>query len=815
MRVTVTLSAPDARLLDHIKDPTVALTQAAPAPINSLGNVPRHYLSEETGYLTFSQAGNLKFRLPLYSAPRPASTMVASSPIGTGGPNPTSITVTGTDVCTGTYTPGSPSTCGGTLPQDVVSLVSPFELQVVSPPDPVNSWPYTDLQYAGVAYDGTNVWFGLSTWGDWSSPTDVAFNIYVDCGVLVVGPPETCVGLPDGIYDKIIFNSNAGSVARLAGSTASQQDTFGSFLLRPPGTLQFTNPLRYLNGVSALTAETVAFNNNVMIAGSTAAGLVIDPTSAVEGRFNYYIDTCPGSSPLCQALSGFHYDRAGSAATPFQWNANAPGLQFGSPGAILYYDLNNATLPVTFNTANMTTNNSLGALLLHHHNAHGKRAQVVPLDTAPTADLSVTKSVAPLNPGLGQNITITVTASNAGPSAAAGVVVSTPLPMGLTYVSDDGGGAFVSLSGVWTIGVLANGASATLNIVATVETTQELEDPAQIIGTSPVDPNMANNESSFIINAADLADLALAMTSTAGPVTIGTPITYSFTLTNNGDGTSPTVPNSITNLGDDTSYSVNVGETFAGFPLLNPTSNTPSAGVYNPATGQWDIASLGKGESATLQITVPAPYMIGNLTDQGTASAATTDPNGGNNSDQASTFVISPSQLTGSTKTVSPTTNLYPGLVVTYTVTLANSSLFDQFDNPGDEFVDVLPAQLTLLTAAATSGTATADLPNNTVHWNGVVPAGGSVVVTITARINTGTAGQTVVNQGTIHYDLDGNGTNEATTLTDDPGVGGPQDATAFAVATPIPTLTIAGIAALALLLAALGLALIFRRQVV
>ena len=811
--LTVTLDAPDARLMDHLLDPTVALTQAAPSPVNSLGSVPRHYLSEETGYLTFSQGGNLRFRLPLYSAPRPASMMTGAGTINTGGANTTTIALTGTDVCTGTYTPGSPSTCGGTLPQDVVSLVSPFELQVVSPPDPVNSWPYTDLQYAGVAHDSVTVWFGLSTWGDWSSPTDVAFNIYIDCGVYVASP-ESCAGLPDGTYDKVIFNSNPASVARLYGSTASQQDSFGSFLFRPPGTIGWTNPLRYLNGLSALNAETVAFNNNVMIAGALLSQLVVNPADAVEGRLNYYIDTCPGSSPLCQSLSGFHYDRAGSAATPFQWNANAPGLQFGSPSQILYFDLNNESLPVTFNTANMTTNGSLGALLLHHHNAHGKRAQVVPLDTAPTADLSVTKLVAPLNPGLGQNVTITVTAFNAGPNDASGVIVSTPLPMGLTYVSDDGGGAFASGSGVWTIGALANSASATLNIVATVETTQELEDPAQIIGTSPVDPNMANNEASFIINAADLADLELTMTSSPGPVTIGTSITYTLTLTNHGDGTEPAVPNDITNLGDDTSYSVNVGETFATLPLLNPTSYVASAGVYNPSTGQWDLASLGKGATATLQITVPAPYMIGNLTDQGTASASTSDPDSGNNTAQASTFVISPSQLAGSTKTVAPTANNYPGQIVTYTVTLINNSQFDQFDNPGNEFYDVLPAQVTLLTSVASSGTATPDIPNNAVSWSGLIPGYGSVTITITAQINAGAEGQTVANQGTISYDLNGDGVNEATTYTDDPALGGQQDATAFDVAAPIPTLTWAGLAALALLVALLGLAAVSRRWI-
>jgi uncharacterized repeat protein (TIGR01451 family) len=199
-----------------------------------------------------------------------------------------------------------------------------------------------------------------------------------------------------------------------------------------------------------------------------------------------------------------------------------------------------------------------------------------------------------------------------------------------------------------------------------------------------------------------------------------------------------------------------------------------------------------------------------------TASSSSDDPNEGNNTGSASTAVISPATLSG-TKTVSGT--FTPGGAVTYTVVLTNSGPNTQGDNPGDEFTDVLPANLTLVSATATSGTAAATVATNTVTWNGSLAAGASVTITINAVINAGVApGTTISNQGTIAFDADGNGTNEASAVTDDPGTAAANDPTSFQVpgqqvATEvIPALDGLGLTALAALLALAG-ALVLRRR--
>jgi uncharacterized repeat protein (TIGR01451 family) len=157
------------------------------------------------------------------------------------------------------------------------------------------------------------------------------------------------------------------------------------------------------------------------------------------------------------------------------------------------------------------------------------------------------------------------------------------------------------------------------------------------------------------------------------------------------------------------------------------------------------------------------------------------------------------------------------GQNITYTVTLTNSGPGTQQDNPGNEFTDVLPPTLTLVSASAPSGTAVANVGTNTVTWNGSIAASASVAISIVAKVNAGTAGQTISNQGTISYDSNGDGTNDASNVTDDPATIAGGDPTSVTVAPgpiiAVPTLSEYGLAALCLALAGAALLLLRRRR--
>lgn len=84
-------------------------------------------------------------------------------------------------------------------------------------------------------------------------------------------------------------------------------------------------------------------------------------------------------------------------------------------------------------------------------------------------DVSLTKVVDKPTAKRGETVIYTLTLSNTGTGAATGVSVTDSLPAGVVYVSDDGSGAYVASSGVWSVGSLAANTAKTLKITVTVK----------------------------------------------------------------------------------------------------------------------------------------------------------------------------------------------------------------------------------------------------------------------------------------------------------------------------------------------------------
>jgi len=126
----------------------------------------------------------------------------------------------------------------------------------------------------------------------------------------------------------------------------------------------------------------------------------------------------------------------------------------------------------------------------------------------PGADIAITKSVSNPTPAVGTNVTFTVTAHNLGADPATVLTVNDLLPAGLTFVSAvASAGVYTPGTGVWDIGALAVGATATLQITVKVTRTTPVTNTATRATTTPVDPNAANDTASSTVTGSTLPGL--------------------------------------------------------------------------------------------------------------------------------------------------------------------------------------------------------------------------------------------------------------------------------------------------------------------
>lgn len=123
------------------------------------------------------------------------------------------------------------------------------------------------------------------------------------------------------------------------------------------------------------------------------------------------------------------------------------------------------------------------------------------LKISPIADLAITKTVNNKNPAVGEVIKYLLKVTNNGPDTATKIKVTDTLPSGVNYLSAVASkGYYNSKTGVWTIGTLLNGQTATLSLKAVVKKTGEIVNKANV-SAMVYDPNLANNAANVTVNA--------------------------------------------------------------------------------------------------------------------------------------------------------------------------------------------------------------------------------------------------------------------------------------------------------------------------
>jgi uncharacterized repeat protein (TIGR01451 family) len=315
------------------------------------------------------------------------------------------------------------------------------------------------------------------------------------------------------------------------------------------------------------------------------------------------------------------------------------------------------------------------------------------------ADVAITKIVSNATPNVGSNVTFTIVVSNNGPSAAANVQVTDLLPAGYTYVSSVPAiGSYNSATGLWSgIGTLVNGASAQITITATVLAAGPYLNTAIATSSTP-DPNPGNNSASIGTTPVPQADLAIVKTVNTGSPNVGSNVTFTLVVTNNG-------PSAAAN--------VQVNDLLpAGYAYV---SSVPSIGTYNGVSGVWSaIGTLANGATAQLTITATV-NAAGPYVNTATVSSTTNDPNPSNNTSSVGTLPVPVSSLAVSKTDNSATYT--PGGTGTYVIVVTNGG-----------------------PSAASSVTVSDSLPAG-VTLNGTVTC--AVAGTATCGSVTGVAGQT------------------------------------------------------------------------
>lgn len=204
-------------------------------------------------------------------------------------------------------------------------------------------------------------------------------------------------------------------------------------------------------------------------------------------------------------------------------------------------------------------------------------------------DLVVVKTVDDGTPSEGDVITYTITVTNNGPTTATSVSVTDVLPDGVTYVSDDGGGAYDSATGIWGIGTLMSGEAVALNIQAAVDTGTSgsvITNVVTDVVADQDDSNATEDDPDVDISIDNDTDLAVTKTVDNNSPVVGATITYTITVTNNGPAMATNVsitdplPEGVTYVSDD------------------------GGGSYVSHSGVWSVGTLAAGESAVLNIQV-------------------------------------------------------------------------------------------------------------------------------------------------------------------------------------------------------------------
>jgi uncharacterized repeat protein (TIGR01451 family) len=270
-----------------------------------------------------------------------------------------------------------------------------------------------------------------------------------------------------------------------------------------------------------------------------------------------------------------------------------------------------------------------------------------------SADVSVTKSDSPDPVFAGNMLTYTIVVTNNGPSTAADVTITDPLPAGTTFVSgqDQNGDTVCALGqpGVVVCDLGTLQPHEVVTVLLTVLVDPSVPDGSVLTNTVTVaattaDPDSSDNEATSTTDVDTSAELWLDKTGVKRSGNPSPVIEYTLTVHNDAgcetDAQSTVTPN-CGDGGPSDAKDVVVVDTLPLDPKKIVVQYVSPQCTYVQAahTVTCEAANLPAGESVSFVIEVQANGSVGTVSNTATVSSSTADPVGANNTNAVNIVV--------------------------------------------------------------------------------------------------------------------------------------------------------------------------------
>lgn len=411
---TVKFVVTNPKSLTKTHDSTVSLAQ---------DGLPREFLADASGrvVLTPIAGSTVALRVPVYSAPRPASTMT----------NPSTFTLPGSGAQRALMSMSGHGVGQGTGTAAVDSIVSGFELAATSPLAPTCSATVTslcvhfgderaaDLKYVGVTSNAPQLtqlggnplncfntpsanycgelYFAVSAQGPWrTAASEQEYDVLIDTN-------------GDGKADADMYTTRLGDTDVFLAETVELVD--GNFTVIDD---ELIND-RFGD------LDTALFDSDTMVMPVGLFALDELPGfSSSHSRVTYGVVTSGEAGIVDNRgvnLASLSTDHPTLNSQKLTVDALHPGVAiYGhlslATSQVLFSDQPGTSLTVRRDVSQYNADHALGALIVHFHNKVGSKAKVVSLKTQPKVSIKLSASSITLHRSASATITVANTAGH-------------------------------------------------------------------------------------------------------------------------------------------------------------------------------------------------------------------------------------------------------------------------------------------------------------------------------------------------------------------------------------------------------------------